>query len=193
MKSRITSLTMATLAIIGITVGTSTMGVFAPAQVSAAAAAPADTTPPATPGNFRLENRTGSDLRFNWDWTTDNVGYVTQYEILYAGRTVLVDHYYPGHTQNVADLNLSPGHSYTFSLRAIDQAGNRSLPTQLVFETTPPSRPSNLRLLSTTQQGHPDIISFSAASDRAGAIRGYEVFFNNSSVRMMRGLGPEFS
>ncbi|MEK7153008.1 MAG: hypothetical protein AAB834_03610, partial [Patescibacteria group bacterium] len=24
-------------------------------------------------------------------------------------------------------------------------------------------------------------------------IRGYEVFFNNSSVRMMRDLGPEFS
>jgi hypothetical protein len=173
-------------------VATNNVPVSASAPAKISAADPPDTTPPATPGNFRLEGRTDTNLQLNWDWTTDNVGYVTQYELSYAGRTVLVDHYYPGHTLNVADLDLRPGHTYPITLKAIDQAGNRSQPTSLRFETTPPTRPSNLRLVS-LREGSPDRIAFTAASDNAGSIRGYEVFFNGRSVRMTPGTNPEFS
>ncbi len=105
------------------------------------ATAAGDTTPPPTPGGFVITQRTGSTLGFNWGWTSDNGGYVPRYELSYANKKVLIDHAYPGHTQNITGLDLSPGKAYNFELRAIDHAGNKSLaPARLVFETTPPGQ-----------------------------------------------------
>jgi hypothetical protein len=142
------------------------------------ARAAGDTTPPPTPSGFVITQRTGSTLGFNWGWTSDNGGYVPRYELSYSGKKVLIDHSYPGHIQNITGLDLSPGKAYTFELRAIDHAGNKSLvPARLVFETTPPGQASNLRLVS-THQGYPDIIAFNASPDNSGQIASYEIFLN---------------
>jgi hypothetical protein len=150
--------------------------------VAVPAHAASDTTPPATPGGFQITQRSGTNVTLNWNWTADVGGYVASWELVYAGQTVAINHNYPGHTQSVANLNLSPGNAYTFKLYAKDNSGNRSLvPAQLVFETTPPATASNLQVLS-TRQGYPDLIGFTAATDNSGSIWGYEVFLNGESL-----------
>lgn len=150
----------------------------------------ADTTPPETPTGLRLEQRDGTNLRLNWNWTKDEGGYVSQWELSYAGRTLLLNHNYPGETVNVAGLDLSSGKSYMFGLRAIDTSGNKSAQTQWVFETTPPTSPGNVRLISYDSYGNPDVIKFDSANDNAGQIRGYEVFLNGQSIGMT--TGPDY-
>jgi hypothetical protein len=156
--------------------------IFIIAGTPVAANAAQDTTPPPTPGGFILTQRSGANLRFGWQWTMDNGSYVPKYQLSYADKVVIVDHYYPSHDQNVADLNLQPGNSYTFELRAIDHAGNRSVtPARFVLETTPPAVATNLQLVS-TRGGQPDIIKFTAAADNSGTIGNYEVFLNGESL-----------
>jgi hypothetical protein len=148
----------------------------------ATATAAEDTTPPPTPSGFAITQRTSSSLNFNWGWTSDNGGYVPRYELSYVDKKILIDHAYPGHTQNITGLDVSPGKAYSFELRAIDHVGNKSLiPARLVFETTPPGQASNLRLAS-TRQGYPDIITFTAAPDNFGHIASYEIFLNGESL-----------
>jgi hypothetical protein len=159
---------------------------------SSPVSAAADTTPPPTPANFKLEQRTATSLRFNWSWTSDNGGWVQRYELSYAGKIVLIDHAYPGHSQNISDLNFQPNSAYSFELRAIDQAGNRSaIPARFVFETTPPGAASNLHVVSMSG-GYPDIIGLTAAPDNGG-IRDYEVFLNGESLGMIGRGANQFS
>lgn len=161
--------------------------------VPGVARAAADTTPPPTPTGFTLTQRSGANLRFGWNWTTDNGAYVPKYELTYAGRTVAVDHHYPSHSQNVADLNLQPGNTYTFELRAVDSAGNKSIqPARLVFETTAPGAASGLTVLS-QRGGQPDVIGFNVAPDNSGQIINYEVFLNGESLGLVGRGGSQFS
>jgi hypothetical protein len=156
------------------------------------------TTAPGTPGHFRLENRNGSQLRLNWDWGSG----VIRYELSYADRTVLLNQYYPGHIQDVSDVDLSPGHTYTLSLQAFDEAGNASGPAELLFDTTPPQPPNNLQQLSTRRityndgrfADYPDLISFNPATDNAGPIRAYEALLDGVSFgRITGGQTTQFS
>ncbi|HEX6462577.1 MAG TPA: hypothetical protein VFZ58_04935 [Candidatus Saccharimonadales bacterium] len=147
---------------------------------------------PETPAHFRLVKRSGSKLQLNWDWVAGGTGAI-HYELSYAGRTLVLQQYYPGYTLDIGHLDLSAGHVYTLNLRAVDEIGNRSaVPAELLFETTPPSSPSNLRQLS-TKMGYPDIISFQLSVDAAGPIRGYEVFLNGVSFGIALGVDNEFS
>lgn len=150
------------------------------------------TTAPSTPNNFRITGRTGSKLKLDWDWPSGGTG-LLHYELAYAGRTVVLGQYYPGTTQDLSGLDLSPGHSYTFSLWAIDEASQRApAPALLLFETTPPTAPSNLRL-ETTQNNFPDIVSFTLSNDNAGPIRNYEAFLNGRSYGIIPGTSGSFS
>lgn len=147
---------------------------------------------PETPGNFRIVDRTGSRLRLNWDWVAGGTGAI-HYELAYAGRTLVLNQYYPGYWLDVGNLDVSPGHSYTLSLWAVDELGSRSAtPAQLVFETTTPSRPSNL-MQHSVRDGYPDLISFNFSSDNAGPIRTYEVFLNGEFWGNVSAASSEFS
>jgi hypothetical protein len=147
---------------------------------------------PDTPNNFRIIKRTGSQLQLNWDWVAGGTGAI-HYELSYADKTLVLNQYYPGYTLDASDLNLGPGNTYTFSLWAVDELGQRSaVPARLTFETTPPSSPSNLAQLS-TKMGYPDLISFKLSTDAAGPIRGYEAFLNGKSFGIVAGTDNEFS
>ena len=80
----------------------------------------ADRTAPSTPGSFRTTGNTFTSIGLAWNASTDNVG-VTGYR-LQRGSTVLT-------TANVLSFNdtgLIPGQSYSYTVVALDAAGNAS-------------------------------------------------------------------
>jgi hypothetical protein len=177
-----------------LTGGVST-GVSALKQVPAeneASATTQATDPPGTLGNFRIVERTGSQLQLDWNWVAGGTG-TLHYELSYADKTLVLNQYYPGFTLDARNLDLSPGHTYTFSLWAVDEVGRHSVvPAELLFETTPPSSPSHLTQLS-TKMGYPDLISFKLSTDTASPIRGYEAFLDGRSFGIINGTDNEFS
>lgn len=90
----------------------------------------ADSEAPTAPNNLRSTGVTASSASLAWDASTDNVG-VTAYEVL-NGSTVATT--VTGTTATVTGLNADT--AYTFSVRAVDAAGNRSKPSAEVTART---------------------------------------------------------
>ncbi|USX55072.1 proprotein convertase P-domain-containing protein [Lentzea sp. HUAS12] len=82
-----------------------------------------DTTAPTTPGTLRSTGVSASSASLTWDASTDNVG-VTAYEVL-NGTAVATT--VTGTTATVTGLTADT--AYTFAVRAVDAAGNRSAPS----------------------------------------------------------------
>ncbi|MDX3658838.1 fibronectin type III domain-containing protein [Streptomyces sp. ID05-26A] len=80
----------------------------------------ADSEAPTAPNNLRSTGVTASSVSLAWDASTDNVG-VTGYEVL-NGSTVATT--VTGTAATVTGLNADT--AYTFSVRAVDAAGNQS-------------------------------------------------------------------
>jgi hypothetical protein len=149
-------------------------------QSAQTANAPQATGAPGTPTNFRITNRSGSVLDLRWDapseWSSET-GY--RFELSYGGKIVRLS-YITAHREDV-DVDLAPGRSYTLSLRAVNPADQASAPAELVFETTPPDPPTNLRQMSTARLPsgeYPDQISFNAGGDNSGGVRRYEILLD---------------
>jgi hypothetical protein len=87
---------------------------------SAAAAGP-DRKAPTTPGNFRVTGVTAYFAHLAWDPSTDNSGTVHYQLTVSNGESVSL----PTGTTSYSWF-LVGGHSYTFTIRAIDPSGNRS-------------------------------------------------------------------
>ncbi len=89
-----------------------------------------DTSPPTTPGNFRVTSTTNTSIALAWNASTDNVG-VTGYE-LSRGGTVLTTTTSLSYT----DSGRTACTSYGYSVRARDAAGNWSNPATVSGTTT---------------------------------------------------------
>jgi len=79
-----------------------------------------DTTPPTTPTGLSASNETETTIDLSWNASSDNVG-VTGYNV-YQGSTLLGNVAGTGATVQ----SLTACTSYTFSVRAVDAAGNLS-------------------------------------------------------------------
>ena len=79
-----------------------------------------DTTAPAKPANLRLVVAGTNQLALDWAASTDNVG-VTGYEVLRGGNVIATVA-----TTQYLDGALAAGTSYTYQVRALDAAANRS-------------------------------------------------------------------
>ncbi|HCT75547.1 MAG TPA: chitinase, partial [Micromonosporaceae bacterium] len=89
-----------------------------------------DTSPPTTPGNFRVTSSTNTSIALAWNASTDNVG-VTGYE-LSRGGTVLTTTTSLSYT----DSGRTACTSYTYGVRARDAAGNWSASASVSGSTT---------------------------------------------------------
>lgn len=89
-----------------------------------------DTSPPTTPGNFRVTGTTNTSVALAWNASTDNVG-VTGYELSRGGSILTT-------TTNLSynDGGRAACTSYTYSVRARDAAGNWSPATSVTATTT---------------------------------------------------------
>lgn len=82
----------------------------------------ADKTAPTAPTSFRVTGNTLTSVSLAWNASTDNVG-VTGYRIARNGTNLPV---VSGSTLTFTDSGLTAGTSYTYTIVALDAAGNTS-------------------------------------------------------------------
>lgn len=95
-----------------------------------------DTTPPSTPNNVAGAAVSSSRINLSWSASTDNIG-VTGYRIYRNGVQVGA-----AALASYADTGLAPNTAYSYTVGAIDAAGNLSALSTAVSVTTLPLVPS---------------------------------------------------
>ena len=148
------------------------------APLSVTTPAPPDTTAPSVPTG--LVATANSPVSLSWTASTDNVG-VTGYRVYRDGTLVAS----PTST-SVSITGLAASTTYSFTVAALDAAGNASaqsaplsVTTPALPDTTAPSTPTGLtaNAVSTSQIN----LSWSASTDNV-AVTGYRVFRNGTLV-----------
>ncbi len=153
----------------------------------APAAAARDRTPPTTPGNLRFTASTDTSVSLAWDASTDNstnFWYCVQRN---GDSCIRVN---PPRT-TITWPQLLPAQTHTFSVYALDAAGNRSANSNAVSHTTPsdttaPSPPPTLTvtsLLSTRVS-----VSWPAPTDNLSQV--WTSLFVNGNAYFVDVLGP---
>ncbi|MEX2491089.1 MAG: Ig-like domain-containing protein [Nitrospirales bacterium] len=102
-------------------------------SVSATTQAPPDTTPPSIPTGMAGTILSNSEIALSWDTSTDNVQ-VAGYQVM-KNNVLLATTMTPSYR----DSGLSSGFTYTYTVKAYDQAGNTSGLSKPVSLTLPPS------------------------------------------------------
>ncbi len=139
-----------------------------------------DTTPPSTPANLSALVVSLSQINLSWNASTDNVG-VANYLVFRNGTQIATT------TQtSYADSNLLPGVQYSYTVAAVDFAGNSSAQsapllaeTSSAPDTTPPSVPTNLQSSNITSTSA--TVTWSPSTDNVG-VAGYRVYRNGAQV-----------
>ncbi len=153
-----------------------------------ASASVTDTWSPTEPDNLRA-TLSGGAVDLTWDAASDNVG-VTGYRI-YSGDTEVGSA--DGATSTSRTLAGLAAGPHTFTVRAIDAAGNLSGPspaaTANVPDTVKPSAPANLA--GATAPGQV-VLTWEASTDNVG-VTGYRVYRNGSQVASVLGAITTFT
>ena len=79
-----------------------------------------DTEAPTSPANLKVDSKTDKTATLSWDASQDNVG-VSKYKIYQAGSKMG-----ESITSTFTSVNLAPSTDYTFTVKAVDAAGNAS-------------------------------------------------------------------
>ena len=136
-----------------------------------------DTQVPTVPANLQATAASGSRVNFTWTGAADNIG-VYQYKV-YNGTTLA------GTTSGTtfAVTGLTPAQSYTFTVKAADETGNESAPSNAVTVTTPddvaPSAPADITASAVTPYAL--TLAWTAATDNVG-VTGYDVYQDGTKV-----------
>lgn len=158
-----------------------------------------DTSPPTTP-TLTLTGVTQSTASLSWTASTDDSGQ-PGYRVLVNGEpaTVRFGGSAPG-VRTATVRHLTPGTTYTFTVRAADAAGNLSPPSNAVTATTrpsadvtPPTAPSGLRIVR--DSGCDVTLTWTASTDDtepASAIE-YEVAVNGAIQEIFVGVTSGFA
>jgi chitodextrinase len=152
--------------------------------------ASADVTAPITPTGLALASLTGTEVRLVWNPTTDDVG-VANYRVHRDGLEVGA----PAGT-SFSDTNVQPNTLYTYSVSAVDAAGNRSRESASVTATTPvpsvdvqaPTVPADVQAMANSAQRI--TVTWSPATDNVGTTA-YRIRRNGQIVATV--LGTSFN
>ena len=124
------------------------------APATATTLAAPDTTPPSTPDGLGAIGTDPTTIDISWHAATDNVG-VTGYRLFRGGVQIAV---VP--TTAYTDQGLTPATSYTYTVQAIDAAGNSSgLSAPAVASTAPPPTTPDPTTVPPTTDPAPQIMS----------------------------------
>jgi chitodextrinase len=155
-----------------------------------------DTVAPSTPTGLVATAVSASRINLNWSASTDNLA-VTGYRVFRNGALLLS----LGNVTAYQDSSLIAGTTYTYTVRALDAAGNvsgqsaaASATTSAGIDTTPPTTPTGLtaNAVSPTQIN----LSWSPSTDN-DAVANYRLYRNGvlaatltSTTYQNTGLSP---
>ncbi|MGS0687638.1 fibronectin type III domain-containing protein [Nakamurella sp. GG22] len=150
-----------------------------------------DTTAPTAPTGLTAGQPGSTSVPLSWTAATDNVG-VTGYEVYRAGaliKTVTGTAY--------TDTGLTPSTSYSYTVKAVDAAGNNSLASNTATATTTaaaditaPTAPSGLTVGQPGSSSVP--LTWTAATDNVG-VTGYEVYRNSGATPVKTVTGATYT
>ncbi|KKC48188.1 chitin-binding protein [Paenibacillus sp. D9] len=155
---------------------------------------PADTTAPSVPGNLRSTTVSSTSVGLAWNSSSDNVG-VTGYKV-YRGTTLLAT--VSGSTTTYTATGLTAGTAYSFTVQAVDAAGNASAssaplnvttPTGSTPDTTAPTVPGGLHIH--TFDASSISLMWSASTDNVG-VTGYRIYNGSTLVATVSGTTLEY-
>jgi chitodextrinase len=94
-----------------------------------------DVTPPSAPTGLTATAESAAAVQLSWNASTDNVG-VTGYQILRGGNQVGT-----ASLTSFTDTTVAPGTTYSYTVKALDAAGNSSAASDPATVTTPTANP----------------------------------------------------
>ncbi|MDP5275742.1 fibronectin type III domain-containing protein [Chengkuizengella axinellae] len=138
-----------------------------------------DLDPPTAPSNLAASGITESTVDLNWDASTDNVGV--------AGYDIYQDSTYIASTTSTTYTvtGLLSNTTYTFEVKAKDEAGNESsisnsaTVTTTAPDPTAPTSPPNLAASGITESTVD--LSWDASTDDVGVV-GYDIYQNSTYI-----------
>jgi chitodextrinase len=140
-----------------------------------------DSISPSTPTALAATSVSPSQVRLGWSASTDNVA-VTGYRV-YRNGVLLAT---PGNVTTYQDASVSASTGYSYTVQAMDAAGNASgqstaliLTTPAAPDTTAPTAPTGLTA-SVVSASRIDL-SWTAATDNV-AVTGYRIFQNGAPL-----------
>jgi chitodextrinase len=140
-----------------------------------------DTQPPTAPATLAVASKTSTSVSLTWTASTDNVG-VTGYRILEGATQVGTSA-----ATSFTVTGLTPSTTHTYTVRAVDAAGNVSANSNAVTVTTdpamtdtqPPTAPATLAVASKT--GTSVSLTWTASTDNVG-VTGYRILEGATQV-----------
>ncbi|MGG6313938.1 lytic polysaccharide monooxygenase [Paenibacillus macerans] len=154
-----------------------------------------DTQAPSAPAALGSTGVTASTVALAWNASSDNVG-VTGYRIYNGGSQVGS---VSGSTLNYTVTGLAANTPYTFTVRAVDAAGNSSAASNAVAVTTSPAAndtqapgtPGNLRVMGTPTSSSVSLM-WNASSDNVG-VTGYRIYRGSALAVTVPGTQTDFT
>jgi chitodextrinase len=129
------------------------------ASATATTTAP-DTTPPAQPTGLTAIAASGSQINLSWTASADNVG-VTGYRV-FRNSTLIAT----STTTTFSDSGLAAATTYTYTVAAVDAAGNVSVPSTAASATTSAvvTPPTFVQVVAATPQTNQSVVTVKYAS-----------------------------
>ncbi|UNK17158.1 lytic polysaccharide monooxygenase [Paenibacillus sp. N3/727] len=156
---------------------------------------PIDTEAPTAPSSLASTGITSTSVSLAWNAATDNVG-VTGYKV-YNGNTLVTT--VSGSTLNYTVTGLTANTAYTFTVKAVDAAGNLSnasnalnVTTDLVVvDTEAPTAPGNLHVMGSPTSTSVNLM-WGQSTDNVG-VTGYKIYRGSSLVGTVSGTTTDYT
>jgi chitodextrinase len=151
----------------------------------------ADTVPPTAPASLAATPASATRVDLSWTAATDNVG-VDHYQIIRNG-TAIADTAGAGTTYS--DTTVVGTTTYTYTVRAVDAAGNVSAPSPPAVVTTPDGTPPTApTALTATAAASPVRVNlaWNASTDNVG-VHHYQIIRNGSAIADTAGAGTTYT
>ena len=143
--------------------------------------------PPAAPLNLRIDDVTTNSVSLSWEAAIDDVG-VTGYHVYRDDQLIQT---LSGTELSYIDTGLMEATTYTYKIRAVDQAGNLSeassavkARTKMTIEVRRPLPPTKLRSARVTEH---EVALMWDAPNESKEIMSYQVYRNNVLVGEVAG------
>lgn len=148
----------------------------------------ADTTAPSKPNGLVTNNITITGASLSWSASSDNVG-VTGYKVSRNGSVIATPT-----TTSFNDSGLAPDTGYSYTVAAVDAAGNTSVASTATSITTPFAPPTAPTSLAALAPSYAQVdLTWNAAAQGSGTITGYQIHRNGDLLTTVNAPATSYS